>query len=116
MRNFMTARELRASVRKLTLALGATAALAGGTTIVLTQASAKQQAVTFSAYPMPGTLTAAQGTDISFRGGGDAAALGAVKVTGSRSGDHPGALKAHSDGQGVTFAPGKEFEPGETVT
>ena len=47
-----------------------------------------QQAATFSVYPMPGTLTAAPRTDISFRGG-DAAALGAVRVTGSRSGEHP---------------------------
>jgi hypothetical protein len=113
MRNFSTARGLRASVRKLILALGAIVALAGGMTIVLASAGAQQPA--FSAYPMPGTLTAAQGTDISFRGG-DAAALGTVKVTGSRSGNHPGKLEAHSDGQGVSFIPDDEFDAGEKVT
>ena len=40
-------------VRKLMLALGATAAFTGGTTFVLAQASAQQEPE-FSAYPMPG--------------------------------------------------------------
>ena len=109
MRNFPSARELPAGVRNLIVALGAIAGVVGATTV------AQAQQPSFSAYPMPGTLTAAQGTDISFRGG-DAAALGTVKVTGSRSGKHPGTLKMHSDGQGVSFVPDKEFEPGEQVT
>src|SRR5690349_9593113 len=115
MRNFLSARELRASVRKLTLALGATAALMGGSTLVLAQASAQQAPPTFSVYPQPGTLTAGTKTTISFRGG-DAAALGTVTVRGSRSGSHPGKLIAHSDGQGVSFKPDKPFRENETVT
>jgi len=114
MRNFMTARELRASVRKLTLALGATIALTGGTTFVVTQASAQQEPTTFSVYPIPGTPTAGARTTISFRGG-DAAALGTVTVKGSKSGTHTGKLLAHSDGQGVSFVPSKPFVAKETV-
>src|SRR3954451_19777437 len=115
MRNFMTARELRASVRKLTLALGATIALTGGTTFVVTQASAQQEPTTFSVYPIPGTPTAGAKTTISFRGG-DAAALGTVTVKGSKSGTHTGKLLAHSDGQGVSFVPAKPFKANETVS
>src|SRR5215203_4840511 len=100
MRNFLTARELRPSVRKLILALGATAALMGALTLVLAQAQA--QTPSFSVYPAPGTLTAGEKTTVSFRGG-DAAALGTVTVRGSKSGTHTGKLLAHSDGQGVSF-------------
>src|SRR4051812_42410150 len=113
MRNFSTAHELRATVRKLTLALGATAALLGGTTLVLAQAQAQQPS--FSVYPVPGTLTAGAKTTISFRGG-DAAALGTVTVRGSKSGTHTGKLVAHSDGKGVSFVPAKAFTKRETVT
>src|SRR6187200_152386 len=115
MRNFMTARELRASVRKLTLALGATIAFAGGTTFVLTQASAQQAPTTFSVYPIPGTPTAGAKTTISFRGG-NAAALGTITVKGSKSGTHTGKLLAHSDGNGVSFVPSKPFDASETVS
>ena len=50
-------------VRKLMLALGATAALTGSTTFVLAQASALQEPVC-SVYPVPGTLTAGKKTTI----------------------------------------------------
>src|SRR3954454_14801836 len=115
MRNFLNARGLRASVRKLILALGATVAMTGGTPIGLAQAGAQQEPPTFSAYPMPGTPTVGTKTTISFRGG-DAAALGTVTVRGSRSGNHAGKLVAHSDGQGVSFVPAKPFVAKETVT
>ncbi|MBE2314716.1 arylsulfotransferase family protein [Solirubrobacter sp. CPCC 204708] len=101
-------------MRKLILALGATAAFTGGTTIVLAQANA-QQDTEFSVYPVPGTLTAGEKTTISFRGG-NADALGTVTVRGSRSGSHPGKLVAHSDGRGVSFKPDKPFEANEQVT
>ena len=113
MRNFSRAGGLPASVRKLTLALGATIAIGGASTLSLAQA--QQQPPTFSAYPMPGTLTAHAKTAISFRGG-DQAALGTVTVKGSRSGDHPGTFKPHSDGQGVSFVPNKAFDENERVT
>lgn len=100
-------------MRILSFALGATAALAGGTTFVLSQAQAQSPA--FSAYPVPGTLTAGEKTTISFRGG-NADALGTVTVRGSESGTHTGKLLAHSDGNGVSFVPSKPFEANETVT
>ena len=101
-------------VRKIMLALGATAALTGGTTFVLAQASAQQEPV-FSVYPVPGTLTAGEKTTISFRGG-DADAIGTVTVRGSRSGNHPGKLEAHSDGQGASFIPDEPFDANEKVS
>ena len=113
MRNFSRTGGLPASVRKLTLALGATIAMGGATTLSL--AEAQQAPPTFSAYPMPGTLTAHAKTSISFRGG-DQAALGNVTVKGSRSGDHPGTFRAHSDGLGVSFVPNKAFDENERVT
>src|SRR4051794_1528061 len=103
MRNFSTAAELRAGVRNLTLAL---AGLLAGTSPAVAQAR------TFSAYPVPGTLTASARTAIAFRGG-DARALGGVTVSGSRSGRHAGTLRAHSDGQGVSFVPNRPFAAGE---
>src|SRR5689334_18829711 len=96
MRNFLTAHELRGNVRKLILALGAI--------VLLIPARAQAQTPTFSAYPMPGTVTVAPGTDISFRGG-TPAQLGTVTVEGSKSGAHKGMLVAHSDGQGASFVP-----------
>ena len=113
MRNFSRARGLRAGVRKLTLALGAMMALGGLTFFGLAQAQTPP--VTFSVYPVPGTLTASAKTQITFRGG-DAAAIGAVTVTGSKSGAHPGTLKPHSDGHGASFVPNKPFSEGEKVT
>ncbi|RKQ88004.1 arylsulfotransferase ASST [Solirubrobacter pauli] len=100
-------------VRNLSLALGATAALLGGTTLVLSQAQAQTPA--FSVYPVPGTLTAGEKTTFSFRGG-TASSLGTITVRGSESGTHTGKLLAHSDGNGVSFVPSKPFEPNETVT
>jgi hypothetical protein len=112
-RNFSSFRELPVCVRKLILALGAIAAVFGGTTFGL--ARAQQEPATFSAYPMPGTLTASPGTSISFRGG-DVKALGTVTVKGSQSGVHKGSLRAHSDGEGASFIPEKAFKAGEQVS
>ncbi len=78
-------------------------------------AQAQTEPVRFSAYPVPGTRTAVPQTQISFRGG-NAAALGAVTVRGSRSGAHAGTFQAHSDGLGASFIPAKAFSVGETVT
>ena len=56
MRNFFTDRGLRAGVRKLSLALGAIAALCCLSSIGL--AKAQTAPITYSVYPVPGTLTA----------------------------------------------------------
>jgi hypothetical protein len=104
---------LRAGVRKLSLALGAIAALCCFSFLGL--AKAQTAPVTYSVYPVPGTLTASSKTQITFRGG-DAASIGTVTVKGSKSGTHTGTLKPHPDGQGASFVPGKPFIENEQVT
>jgi hypothetical protein len=113
MRNFFTGGGLRAGVRKLSLALGAIAALCCLSFLGL--ANAQTAPVSYSVYPVPGTLTASARTQITFRGG-DAASIGAVTVKGSKSGTHTGTLKPHSDGQGASFVPDKPFTENEKVT
>ena len=70
---------------------------------------------TISAYPLPGTRTAGAQTQISLRGA-PPAQIGAIVVTGSRSGRHTGALRAHSDGLGASYVLAKPFQAGERVT
>lgn len=70
---------------------------------------------TVFAYPAPGSKLAAPETQITFRGV-PASQLGAISVTGSSSGAHPGTIEADSDGQGGSFIPSSPFTPGEVVT
>ena len=100
-------------MRKLSLALGAMVALC--CLSFLGRAQAQTPPVTFSVFPVPGTLTASAKTQISFRGG-PVASIGTVTVTGSKSGAHTGTLKPHSDGLGASFVPDKAFTGGEKVT
>src|SRR3954447_8053290 len=92
-------------VRILTAAGVALLALAGARPAV---------AATISVYPAPGVTTAMPESQISFRGA-PPAQLGPIVVTGSRSGRHTGELAAHSDGNGGSFLPDKDFRPGERV-
>jgi arylsulfotransferase ASST len=92
--------------------------LAGGaaTAGALTNTAARgAQAQPVSAFPNPGTDTASASTQISLRGV-PADQVGAVTVTGSRSGDVAGELRAHSDGKGASFVLGKRLRGGERVT
>ncbi len=73
------------------------------------------QAKEIAAYPSPGVRVASNETTISFRGV-SRAALGKVVVRGSRSGVHKGRLRAHSDRNGVSFIPAKNFLRKERVT
>jgi hypothetical protein len=91
-------------VRTPLLTLALLAALAG-----------RAEAAQFSVYPSPHAHFAAPKSQISFRGG-TPAQIGAITVTGSRSGRHTGRLLAHSDGHGASFVPTKPFTPGERVT
>ena len=93
-------------MRLLKAASGAIALLAA----VVSTASAQ-----VATYPSPGTLTASSRTQISFRGVAPGK-IGAVRVSGSRSGRHAGRLRAHSDGQGASFIPSRPFRQGERVT
>ncbi|HWF73635.1 MAG TPA: arylsulfotransferase family protein [Solirubrobacteraceae bacterium] len=66
-------------------------------------------------YPIPGARYEFPATQIAFRGVA-AGQIGAITVTGSKSGAHTGAIDADSDGNGGSFIPSRPFDPGETVT
>jgi Arylsulfotransferase (ASST) len=66
-------------------------------------------------FPIPGGRVAAPSTQITFRGL-PAADLGAITVTGSKSGVHAGRVLSDSDGHGGSFIPTKPFDAGEQVT
>lgn len=68
---------------------------------------------TAQVFPAPGSRTASAGTQLTFRGTSDA---GAVSVSGSASGLHPGHWLPHSDHNGTSFLPTMPFTAGETVT
>src|SRR5262249_19821583 len=65
--------------------------------------------------PLPGSYDASPRTQISLLGA-PPGALGAVSARGSRSGWHPGRLRAYSQGDGASFVPSRPFRPGEAVT
>ena len=97
-------------MRKLTLALGAIAALCCLSFFGLAQAQTPP--VTFSVYPVPGTLTASAKTQIT---------LPRRRRRGDRHGHgqgleerhpHRARCKPHSDGQGASFVPDKPFTRG----
>jgi len=93
------------------------ACLAGAPAIAagLTGAPASASEVrTVAVSPSPGDDFATPQTTISFRGI-TPAALGSVRVTGSRSGPHPGRLVADPDGATI-WEPRKAFTAGERVT
>ena len=65
--------------------------------------------------PLPGTLDATAQTQISFLGG-EGTRVADVRVTGSLSGPHAGALRPYSTGTGESFVPARAFVPGERVS
>jgi hypothetical protein len=65
--------------------------------------------------PLPGTPDASPTTQISFLGGAGTTVAN-VSVVGSRSGTHPGRLRAYSTGTGESFIPDRPFVTGERVT
>jgi hypothetical protein len=89
--------------------------IAAGVALLALVGARPAAAATISVYPAPGVTTAMPETQISFRGAAPSR-LGAIVVSGSRSGRHTGALKAHSDGNGASFVPARKFKPGERVT
>jgi arylsulfotransferase ASST len=104
--------DIGASLRRRLAAPALAAPLIGA---ALCSSAAAQQPPPVSAYPSPGTLSASPGSQVSFRGR-PAGELGAIEVTGSKTGRHAGELRAHPDGQGASFVPRKRFRGGETVT
>jgi hypothetical protein len=65
--------------------------------------------------PLPGTVTAMPGTQISFLGAA-ASSLGSISVVGSSSGRHRGQLRSYASATGASFLPSKPFVPGESVS
>ncbi|MEA2201441.1 MAG: hypothetical protein QOI89_2037 [Solirubrobacteraceae bacterium] len=65
--------------------------------------------------PQPGTADASPSSQISFLGA-QGTRVSRVRVVGSRSGVHTGALRAYSTGTGESFLPAHPFVPGEVVT
>jgi hypothetical protein len=66
-------------------------------------------------FPGAGWRAASPGTGITVRGVA-AAALGRLRVRGSRSGLHRGRLRPLRLGRGAVFTPARRFLPGERVT
>jgi hypothetical protein len=81
------------------------------TTFAVTAADAR--AVTVS--PLPHSVDALPGTQISFLGA-RASALSAIRVVGSMSGRHSGRLRSYASAAGASFIPRAPFKPGERVT
>jgi hypothetical protein len=103
----------RAHVAVLVALVGASVAT---TALALTGGSATEaQTGPVSAFPVPGTPTALRATEISLRGVAPDQ-VGAITVTGSRSGSHEGSLEPHPDGGGASFVLERRFRPGERVT
>jgi Arylsulfotransferase (ASST) len=65
--------------------------------------------------PLPGTLTAMPGTQISFLGA-PADELRGISVVGSSTGRHAGRLESYESAAGASFVPSAPFAPGEKVT
>ena len=108
-------RIIHAGVAALTVAVVATAGLAGPTAFADGLAgAATSQAKAVAVSPSPGDRFATPQTAISFLGV-TPAALGTVRVTGSRSGAHPGRLVADPEGATI-WKPRAPFVPGERVT
>jgi Arylsulfotransferase (ASST) len=97
------------------LAVAVTAGLAGPRALASGLAGlATSRAETVAVSPSPGDRFATPQTTISFRGV-TASALGTVRVTGSRSGVHPGSLVTDPEGATI-WKPRAPFVPGERVT
>ena len=82
---------------------------------LLAATAAAASAASIAVFPIPGSRVAAPGAQIVFRGV-SARTLGAVSVTGSRSGRHSGRIMGDSDGDGASFLPARPFTAGESVT
>ncbi len=88
----------------------------GGTCLPATlNTSAVLPGTTVAVSPLPGAADASARTQISFLGA-PAGSLRDIAVRGSRTGSHPGRLRAYSQGDGASFLPYKPFLAGERVT
>jgi arylsulfotransferase ASST len=88
---------------------------AGRCTPTRLNASALLPGTSIAVSPLPDSYDASTETQISLLGA-PPSALGAVRVTGSRTGAHAGRVIAYSQGDGASFVTPRPFAPGETVT
>lgn len=77
--------------------------------------SAVLPGTTLAVSPLPGSFDASPSTQISLLGLPAHDILG-VAVDASRTGPHPGRLRAYSQGDGASFLPSTAFVPGDVVT
>jgi arylsulfotransferase ASST len=101
--------------RRRHVRLAATALLVAAGAVAVPAAAAQAASAPVSVFPIPGGRVAAPSTQLTFRGV-PAGQLGAISVTGSKSGTHTGRIVADSDGGGGSFIPSQPFKAGETVT
>ncbi len=101
---------MRRCAAAIALTLGAVTAL---TAAAGASPAAKVVPSRISVVPVPGDNYAPAGTDLTFRGVSPSALAG-LSVVGSKSGRHPGTLRAVQGGS--VFAPEQSFLPGERVT
>jgi len=99
------------------IVLGGCGSVSSAPSVVLDAQLSRSAAVKnpVAVSPLPGTPDASPGTQISFLGGAGTRVSG-VRVVGSRSGLHAGALRPYSTGTGESFLPSRPFQPGELVT
>jgi hypothetical protein len=110
-------RRRRAGAVVLAVALAAAGwfAVGGGTRKISTNETNSLLPGGVTVSPSPGAHRASPETEISFLGA-TRAKLGAVEVTGSRSGRHAGRLVSYASRKGTSFVPATQFAPGERVT
>jgi hypothetical protein len=101
--------------RRQCVRLGGCALLVAAASMLGPLAAAHAASAPVSVFPIPGGRVAAPSTQLTFRGV-PASHLGAITVTGSESGVHPGRVIGDSDGDGASFIPNQRFKAGETVT
>ena len=65
--------------------------------------------------PLPGTVSALPGTQVSFLGAA-ASELRDISVVGSLTGGHTGRFESYRSQTGASFVPTRPFRPGERVT
>jgi hypothetical protein len=95
--------------------VAAASASAASAAVALVAAASASVASAATLSPLPGTPDASPATQISVLGAqpGD---IHVLEVRGSRSGRHPGRLRAYSSAAGASFVPKRRFVAGERVT
>ena len=83
--------------------------------ILTSEVRATPSAGPLAISPQNGTVDASPASQISFLGPAGTRVL-AIRVTGSASGTHSGALRAYSTGTGESFLPSHPFAEGEQVS